>query len=105
MSFVLGDETKASGSGLAFREELLRIHVHRTSDAFQKVERGRKLGVFDLAHVAAAHVGPMSKLFLAEAAGASQILNVQCYPVPQSHAAETDTVREISPRDICYIQG
>jgi hypothetical protein len=67
-------------------------------------EGGRELGVLDLAHMAAAHVGPMSKLLLAEAAGASQFLDVQCYSVPQVHALETDTLREISPRDICYIR-
>jgi hypothetical protein len=46
----------------------------------------------------------MSKLLLAEAAGASQVLDVQCYTVPQVHARETGTLREISPRDICYIR-
>ncbi len=73
-------------------------------DTFEKVEGGRELGVLDLAHMAAAHIGPMSKLLLAEAAGASQFLDVQCYTVPQVHARETGTMREISPRDICYIR-
>jgi hypothetical protein len=71
---------------------------------FEKIEGGSELGVLDLAHMAAAHVGPMSKLLLAEAAGASQVLNVQCYTVPQFHARETDTAREIPPRYICYIR-
>ena len=54
--------------------------------------------------MAATHIGPMSKLLLAEAAGASQVLNVQCNTVPQVHARETDTLHEISPREIRYIQ-
>tara|TARA_R110001592_G_scaffold39444_7_gene129783 strand:- start:927 stop:1361 length:435 start_codon:yes stop_codon:yes gene_type:complete len=98
----------ASGAGkywLAFCEELFWIYVQCFGDTFEKVEGGGELGVLDLAHMAAAHVGPMSKLLLAEAAGASQFLDVQCYTVPQVHARETDTVSEISPRDICYIQG
>ena len=105
MSLALGDGIKASGSALAFHEELFRVDIQRPGDAFEKVEGGRKLGVLDLAHMAAAYIGPMSKLLLAEAAGASQVLDVQCYTVPQVHARETDTVREISPRDICYIRG
>jgi len=104
VSFVLGDGIKASGSALALREEYFGVDIERLGDAFEKVERGRELGVLDLAHMAAAHVGPMSKLLLAEAAGASQFLDVQCYAVSQVHARETDTVREISPRDICYIR-
>lgn len=95
---------KASGNGLAFREEHFGVDIERLGNAFEKVEGGRELGVLDLAHMAAAHVGPMSKLLLAEAAGASQFLDVQCYTVPQVHARETGTVREISPRDICYIR-
>ena len=95
---------KASGNALAFREEHFGVDIECPSDAFEKVEGGRELGVLDLAHMAAAHVGPMSKLLLAEAAGASQVLDVQCYTVPQGHARETDTLREISPRDICYIR-
>jgi hypothetical protein len=89
---------------LAFREQLFRVDVQRPGDAFEKVEGGRELGVLDLAHMAAAHIGPMSKLLLAEATGAPQVLDVQCYTVPQVHARETDTMREISPRDICYIR-
>lgn len=89
---------------LAFCEYFLWVDVQRLGDTFEKVEGGRELGVLDLAHMAAAHVGPMSKLLLAEAAGASQILDVQCYTVPQVHAVETDMMRDISPRDICYIQ-
>ena len=104
MSLALGDGIKASGSALALREELFGVDIERLGDAFEKVERCRKLGVLDLAHMAAAHIGPMSKLLLAEAAGASQFLDVQCYTVPQVHARETDTLREISPRDICYIR-
>lgn len=95
---------KASGNGLAFREEHFGVDIERLGNAFEKVEGGRELGVLDLAHMAAAHVGPMSKLLLAEAAGASQFLDVQCYTVPQVHARETGTLREISPRDICYIR-
>lgn len=94
----------AGGKELAFFEEFGWVDVQRFGDTFEKVEGGRELGVLDLAHIAAAHVGPMSKLLLAEAAGASQVLDVQCYTVPQVHARETDTVREMSPRDICYIQ-
>ncbi|EEW56497.1 hypothetical protein SCH4B_4803 [Ruegeria sp. TrichCH4B] len=104
MSLALGDGIKASGSELAFRKKLFGVDIERLGDAFEKVEGGRELGVLDLAHMAAAHVGPMSKLLLAEAAGASQFLDVQCYTVPQVHARETDTLREISPRDICYIR-
>lgn len=99
-----GDGIKASGNALAFREEDFGIDIERPSDAFEKVEGGRELGVLDLAHMAAAHIGPMSKLLLAEAAGASQFLDVQCNTVPQVHARETDTLSEISPRDICYIR-
>ena len=104
MSLALGDGIKASGSALALREEYFGVDIERLGDAFEKVEGGRELGVLDLAHMAAAHIGPMSKRFLAEAAGASQVLDVQCYTVPQVHARETDTVHEISPRDICYIR-
>jgi len=104
VSFVLGGGIKASGNGLSFREELFGVDIERLGDTFEKVEGGRELGVLDLAHMAAAHVGPMSKLLLAEAAGASQILDVQCYTVPQVHTRETGTLREISPRDICYIR-
>ena len=103
-SFVLGDRIKVSGNELALRKEYFGVDIERLGDAFEKVEGGRELGVFDLAHMAAAHIGPMSKLLLAEAAGASQFLDVQCYTVPQVHARETDTLREISPRDICYIR-
>ena len=104
MSLALGDGIKASGNGLALREEFFGVDIERLGDAFEKVEGSRELGVLDLAHMAAAHFGPMSKLLLAEAAGASQFLDVQCYTVPQVHARETDTLREISPRDICYIR-
>ena len=104
MSLALGDGIKASGNGLALREEFFGVDIERLGDAFEKVEGSRELGVLDLAHMAAAHVGPMSKLLLAEAAGASQVLDVQCYTVPQVHARETGTMREISPRDICYIR-
>ena len=96
---------KASGSGLTPREKLFGIDIERLGDAFEKVEGGRKFRVLEPAHVTAAYVGLMSKRFLAEAAGASQVLDVQCYTVPQSHAFETDTAHEISPRDICYIQS
>ena len=94
---------KAGNWGLAFCKKIGRVDFERSGDAFEKVEGGCELCVLDLAHMAAAYVGPMSKLFLAEAAGASQVLDVQCYTVPQVHARDTDTVREISPRDICYI--
>ncbi len=104
MSLALGDGIKASGSALALREEYFGVDIERLGDAFEKIEGGRELGVLDLAHMTAAHVRPMSKLLLAEAAGASQFLDVQCYTVPQVHARETDMVREISPRDICYIR-
>jgi len=93
----------AGGRELAFFEEFGGIDLQGLRDAFEEIEGGGELGVLDLAHMAAAHVGPMSKLLLAEAAGASQVLDVQCYTVPQVHARETDTMREISPRDICYI--
>lgn len=102
---LLGDGgIKASGNGLAFREECFGVDIECPGDAFEKVEGCGKLGVLDLAHMAAAHIGPMSKLLLAEAARASQVLDVQCYTVPQVHARETDMLREISPRDICYIR-
>ena len=78
--------------------------THRPGDAFEKIEGGCELRVLEPAHVTAAYVGLMSKRFLAEAAGASQVLDVQCYTVPQVHARGTDTVHEISPRDICYIR-
>ena len=104
MSLALGDGIKASGNGLALREEFFGVDIERLGDAFEKVEGGRKFRVLEPAHVTAAYVGLMSKRFLAEAAGASQFLDVQCYTVPQVHARETGTMREISPRDICYIR-
>ena len=91
---ALGDRIKASGSALAPREEYFGVDIERPGDAFEKVERGRELGVLDLAHMAAAHIGPMSKLLLAEAAGASQFLDVLCYTIPQVHARKADTLRE-----------
>ena len=94
----------AGGKELAFFEEFGWVDLQGLGNALEKVEGGREPGVLDLAHMAAAHVGPMSKLLLAEAAGASQVLDVQCYTVPQVHARETGTLREISPRDICYIR-
>jgi len=71
----------ASGAGkywLAFREELFWVDVQRPADALEKVDRGRDLDVLGLAHMATAHVAPMSKLHLAEAAGAFPLLDVQC---------------------------
>ena len=94
----------AGGKELAFFEEFGWVDLQGLGNALEKVERGCELGVLDLAHMAATHVGPMSKLLLAQAAGASQVLDVQCYTVPQVHAVETDMMREISPRDICYIR-
>ena len=103
-SFVLGDRIKVSGNELALRKEYFGVDIERLGDAFEKVEGGRKFRVLEPAHVTAAYVGLMSKRFLAEAAGASQVLYVQCYTVPQVHARETGTMHEISPRDICYIR-
>ena len=92
--FVFGVGIKASGNGLAFCKKLGGVDVQRSGDAFEKIQGGRKLCVLDLAHMAAAHVGSMSKLLLTEAAGASQVLDIQCYTVPQVHAVETDAMRK-----------
>ena len=89
-SFVLGDRIKVSGNELALRKEYFGVDIERLGDAFEKVEGGRELGVLDLAHMAAAHFGPMSKLLLAEAAGASQFLvrreiaGMGCLPIRRS---------------------
>ena len=85
----------AGGKELAFFEEFGWVDLQGLGNALEKVEGGGELGVFYLAHMATAHIGPMSKLVLAEAAGASQVLDVQCYTVPQVHARETGTMREL----------
>jgi hypothetical protein len=83
--------------GASVFEEFLGVDLQRLRSAFEKVAGGGESGLLDLAHTAAAHIGPMSKLLLAEAAAASQVLDIQCYTVPQVHARETDMVREILP--------
>lgn len=89
---------------LAFRKKLDGVHMQGLRDAFEQVERGCEPRVFDLAHVTPADIRPMGKFFLAEAAAASQVLNVQRYTVSQFHDREPATRRKIVPRDICYIR-
>ena len=97
-------QSDRSDEKLASCEKRNSVHIQSLSDAFQKIQRGGELGIFDLPHVATADIRAKGKLFLAETAVASQILNVQRYSVPQGHDRETAMARYIVPRDICYIR-